>query len=122
MGRGTEMQFQIYGAPFLPKSDFNFTPKPNEGAKYPKHENKTCNGTDLRTTNKLKSLELKWIISAYQNTEDKTIFFNDFFTKLAGTKLLQQQIENGISETEIKKTWQKGLTDYKLMRKQYLLY
>jgi len=35
MGRGTEKQFQIYGSPYLPKSDFSFTPIPNFGAKEP---------------------------------------------------------------------------------------
>ena len=122
VGRGTEMQFQIYGAPYLPKSDFDFTPKPNEGAKYPKHENQICNGVDLRNIKKQNTLQLKWLISAYQNTEDKTVFFNNFFTKLAGTEELQEQIESGISEDNIRKTWQKGLIEYHAMRKQYLLY
>ncbi len=122
IGRGTKMQFQIYGAPFLPKTDFNFTPKPNEGAKYPKHKNKVCYGEDLRNTPNLKQLHLKWLLKTYQNTEDKTTFFNSFFTTLAGTKKLQQQIENGVSEKEIKQSWQEGLKDYEKMRKDYLLY
>jgi uncharacterized protein YbbC (DUF1343 family) len=41
---------------------------------------------------------------------------------LAGTKKLQQQIETGISENEIRKSWEKGLNDFKEMRKKYLLY
>ena len=99
-----------------------FTPNPNEGAKYPKHENKICNGHDLRNIKNQNSLQLKWLISAYQNTKDKSLFFNDFFTKLSGTQLLQQQIENGISEKEIRKTWEKGLNKYEALRKPYLLY
>ena len=39
-GRGTENQFQQYGAPFFPKSDFSYTPQPNFGSKYPKHNGK----------------------------------------------------------------------------------
>jgi len=122
VGRGTEMQFQTFGAPYLPKTDFNFTPKPNEGAKYPKHENKICNGEDLRNTTKLDLLNLEWLSNAYKLSSDKETFFNNFFTKLAGTKKLQQQIEEGLPIKEIKKSWDIGLHDYDNLRKQYLLY
>ncbi|MDP5199432.1 DUF1343 domain-containing protein [Flavobacterium sp. DG2-3] len=122
MGRGTEKQFQIYGSPYLTKTNFSFTPKPNFGAKDPLYNGKECFGEDLTAYPKLKQLELKWLIKAYQNTSDKTKFFNGFFTKLAGTKKLQQQIESGVSESEIRKTWQKDLEAFKKMRKQYLIY
>ena len=49
-------------------------------------------------------------------------FFNSFFTKLAGTKKLQQQIESGISEDVIRASWQDGLEKFKTMRKKYLIY
>jgi uncharacterized protein YbbC (DUF1343 family) len=122
MGRGTEKQFQIYGSPFLPKSEFSFTPKPNFGAKEPTHKDQLCYGEDLSAVAKVKQLELKWLIKAYQTTVDKSKFFNDFFTKLAGTKKLQQQIEAGTSEADIRKSWQKGIEEFKAMRKQYLIY
>lgn len=122
VGRGTEKQFQIYGSPFLPKSDFSFVPQPNLGAKDPMHNGKTCYGEDLSKIEKVKQLELKWLIKAYQTTSDKTKFFNDFFTKLAGTKKLQQQIEAGTSEAEIRKSWNAGLVNFKKMRNQYLIY
>ena len=122
VGRGTETQFQIYGSPFLPKTGFNFTPIPNFGAKEPVYKNQICYGEDLTTTAKVKQLELKWLIKSYQNTSDKSKFFNPFFTKLAGTKKLQQQIEDGITETEIRKSWQKGIEDFRQMRKKYLIY
>jgi uncharacterized protein YbbC (DUF1343 family) len=41
---------------------------------------------------------------------------------LAGNKKLQQQIEKGLSENEIRKTWSKDVTGFREMRKQYLLY
>jgi uncharacterized protein YbbC (DUF1343 family) len=122
VGRGTEKQFQIYGSPFLPKNGFSFTPVPNFGAKDPMHKNQICYGEDLTPIPKVKQLELKWLIKSYQNTSDKTKFFNTFFTKLAGTKKLQQQIETGVSETEIRKSWKKGLNDFKKMREKYLIY
>jgi uncharacterized protein YbbC (DUF1343 family) len=121
-GRGTEKQFQIYGSPFLPKSDFSFTPIPNFGAKEPMHKDQLCYGEDLTQIQKVTRLELKWLIKAYNSTSDKTKFFNDFFTKLAGTKTLQQQIEAGTSEADIRKSWDKGLNEFKAMRKKYLIY
>ena len=122
VGRGTEMQFQIYGSPFLPKSDFSFTPIPNFGAKDPLYKNQLCYGENLTAIPKVKQLELKWLITAYNSTADQSKFFNDFFTKLAGTKKLQQQIIDGVSEKEIRKSWDKDLNDFKEMRKKYLLY
>ena len=122
VGRGTETQFQIYGSPFLPKSKFYFTPKPNFGAKEPLYNGQVCYGEDLTTYKKLHQLELQWLISAYKMTNDKTKFFNTFFTKLAGTKKLQQQIENGTSEKNIRKSWKKGLKDFKIKRAKYLIY
>lgn len=122
VGRGTETQFQIYGSPFLPKSDFKFTPKPNFGAKEPLHKGLVCNGEDLTSIKKVTQLELKWLIKAYNTTSDKSKFFNDFFTKLAGTKELQKQIQAGIPEEKIRDTWKKGIAQFKEMRKKYLLY
>lgn len=122
VGRGTEKQFQVYGSPFLPKSNFSFTPIPNPGAKEPTYKNQVCYGQDLTTIPKINKLELKWGIKAYNETQDKSTFFNPFFTKLAGTKTLQQQIEAGLSEKEIRKTWEKGLKDFIKMRKKYLIY
>ncbi|RLJ67109.1 uncharacterized protein YbbC (DUF1343 family) [Lacinutrix venerupis] len=124
VGRGTELQFQIYGAPFLPKTDFSFTPQPNFGSKYPKHENKVCYGVNLTNSPKLNSLDLSYLINAYNATSDKSKFFltNGFFTKLAGTKQLQNQIEAGESIENIKATWKDGLDKFKNIRSKYLLY
>jgi len=122
VGRGTESQFQIYGSPYLPKSNFSFTPKPNNGAKEPLYNGKLCYGEDLTQIKKVTQLELKWLIKAYNQTTDKSKFFNSFFTKLAGTKKLQEQIEKGVSENEIRSSWQKGLNEFKEMRKKYLIY
>ena len=122
VGRGTENQFQIYGSPYLPKSDFNFIPKPNLGAQNPVYNGVICYGEDLSTHPRVNQLELKWLIKAYNTTSDKSKFFNAFFTKLAGTKKLQQQIENGIPEKEIRESWKRGLQTFKKMRAKYLLY
>src|SRR5690554_7258785 len=122
VGRGTEKQFQIYGSPFLKNRDFTFTPKPNEGAKDPMHNGKKCYGEDLSDHEFVNGLSLQWLIKAYQNTSDKSKFFNNFFVKLAGTQKLRQQIEQGLSEKEIRKSWQTDLDRFKKTRKKYLLY
>ena len=48
VGRGTSTQFQIYGSPYLPKNNYSFTPKPNEGAKDPLYNGVVCYGEDLK--------------------------------------------------------------------------
>ncbi len=58
VGRGTEKQFQIYGSPYLPKSDFSFIPKPNFGAQNPVYNGIECYGEDLSTSKKVNRLEL----------------------------------------------------------------
>lgn len=123
-GRGTEMQFQVFGAPFLPKEtfDFSFTPQPNFGAKTPKHQGEVCFGRDLRTVERLSEVRLDWLIEAYVAAPDQKSFFNDFFPKLAGTKKLQEQIEKGMSVAAIKETWKPGLESFRKIREKYLLY
>ncbi|WP_438976567.1 exo-beta-N-acetylmuramidase NamZ family protein [Polaribacter sp.] len=121
-GRGTEFQFQRYGAPFFKKTDFSYTPIANEGAKYPKHKNKLCHGYNLIKTKHLSKIDLSFLLNAYQQTPKEETFFGETFTIHAGTEKLQQQIEQGLSETEIKKTWQEGIADFKKIRSKYLIY
>lgn len=122
VGRGTSKQFQVYGSPFLPKKGYSFVPKPNEGAKDPMHNGKTCYGEDLSNATEVTRLEIKWLLKAYAETEDKSNFFNNFFVKLAGTRTLQQQIESGMPEEKIRQSWAPGLTKFKKIRKVYELY
>ncbi len=122
IGRGTDKQFQQYGSPYLTLNHYNFTPMPNEGAKDPPYNGKICCGEDLSHYPKVKKIELKWLIKAYHETEDPSKFFTSYFTKLAGTKKLQQQIEGGMSEEEIRATWKSGIEKFKEMRQKYLIY
>ncbi len=123
-GRGTEMQFQIFGAPYLDKEvyPFSYTPQENVGAKHPKQKGKLCNGEDLRGHEKLNEISLWWLINAYNNTPNEVEFFQATFTAHAGTKKLQQQIENGMTAEEIRKTWQQGLEEFQKTRSKYLIY
>ncbi|MDT8415870.1 MAG: DUF1343 domain-containing protein [Flavobacteriaceae bacterium] len=124
VGRGTDKQFQLYGSPDLPSDTFtfSFTPQPNEGAKNPLHMDVLCYGEDLSETAPLKSIELKWLMNAYQATADKSSFFNKYFVKLAGTDQLQKQIEAGVPAEQIYQSWQEGIEAFKSLRAPYLIY
>ena len=124
VGRGTTMQFQVFGSPYLKGNDMNFQfkPNPNFGAKRPKHKGNMCYGKNLQNSALLNEINLKWIIEAYEKTSDKNTFFNPFFNKLAGQENLQLQIKNGIGIDEIKKSWEPDLKKFKSIRANYLLY
>ncbi|MEX0316111.1 MAG: exo-beta-N-acetylmuramidase NamZ domain-containing protein [Allomuricauda sp.] len=124
-GRGTEFQFQRYGASFLDstKYDFSYIPEPNFGSKHPKEDGKKCYGKDLADTKRMDSVSLQWLLDAYNSSVDKSKFFRtNSFTKHSGTSELQKQIESGLTEQEIKTSWQKELQSFKRIREKYLIY
>ena len=122
IGRGTNMQFQVIGSPEWENNDFSFKPISMSGAKYPKHIDQICNGIDLRESPYLSRINLKWLIDAYNKSKNKSAFFKDGFNKLAGNKMLKEQIIDGLSEKEIKQSWKSGVENFKLMRSKYLIY
>jgi uncharacterized protein YbbC (DUF1343 family) len=136
-GRGTDKPFQVFGAPSLPKNLYSFTPHPTEGAKSSKHYGQVCYGWDLSGTPQQvlqkvnKKVQLKWLMDAYRLFPDKDSFFivpksgdmeHSFFDKLAGNNELWQQIKNGVLEKDIRASWEPALSNYKKIRKKYLLY
>ena len=129
VGRGTNTQFQIFGHPDLSIGDYQFTPMPMDGAKYPKLEGKTCRGLDLTKVDideirGYQGINLDYLIMAYQHYPKKEEFFlkNLFFDKLAGGKELRAQIIAGKTAAAIKATWQDDLEKFKKIRAKYLLY
>lgn len=121
-GRGTDLQFQIYGSPYLKEMPYSFTPISKPGAKDPMNKGKLCYGENLSLVEKTTILDLQWLIKAYQSSTEKDKFFNSFFTKLAGTKKLQIQIIEGKTAEQIRNTWQNDLANFKNQRRPYLLY
>ncbi len=121
-GRGTENQFQQYGAPFFPKTAFSYTPQPNDGAKFPKHLGKICYGVNLKNTEKLSSVNIAWLIDAYSKTPASEAFFGATFTAHAGTTELETQIKNGMPAEKIRASWQPEIEAFKKIRSKYLLY
>ena len=136
LGRGTYFPFTILGNPELKgKYDFNFTPVSIKGmSETPQHMNQLCYGIDLRqypidSLLKKKQINLQWMMELYKAYPHKEKFFDytqskemGNIDKLAGSKLFKEQIIAGASEADIRKSWEPALGQYKLMRKNYLLY
>ena len=126
MGRGTDRPFEIYGHPRFDSTSFSFTPSPRIGSKNPPFLNQFCYGVDCVKENKfpMYSIYLRPLINAKKllGNRDKYINSPSFFNKLAGDNVLKKQIENDVSEEEIRNSWRKGLDDFKLVRSKYLLY
>ncbi len=123
VGRGTNFPFQVLGAPHKAYGHFSFTPQSIEGmAKSPMYQDLACYGVDLRTSGLQGKFTLEYLLDFYQKSPDKTKFFNGYFDTIAGSALLRQQIISGMTEKQIRKSWQKDLEKYKLIRKKYLLY
>jgi uncharacterized protein YbbC (DUF1343 family) len=128
-GRGTEKPFQIIGHPDFPKHLFSFTPVPNFGAKSSKCYHQICYGWNLSGSKQevLKKIngkiQLKILLEAYELFPGKDSFFiKENFYQKAGNASLMEQIREGKSEEEIRKSWQPGLKRFKAIRKKYLLY
>jgi uncharacterized protein YbbC (DUF1343 family) len=127
VGRGTDYPFQIIGHPKLEGATFSFTPSGRPGALDPPYKGQKCMGYDLREFGKVyivnyRKLYLFWLQGCYRNFPDKTGFFNTYFTSLAGTGELEQQIKSGKTEEEIRASWEPGIRKFKEIRKKYLLY
>ncbi len=123
VGRGTDKPFVIYGSPYIHSGEFKFTPQPVEGAKNPPFKGKECRGYDLSTELDEQRINLSYLLDAYKEIGD-TLFWTDkrFFDLLAGTKTLREQLQMGLSEEQIKASWQENLDAFKQKRSKYLLY
>jgi uncharacterized protein YbbC (DUF1343 family) len=135
-GRGTDYPFQIFGHPKLPDTLYSFTPHSKLGAMEPKFKDQPCYGWNLYGTTSTETnaqIQLKWLLQAYRLFPDKENFFlrpkksnprsQDYsFNRVAGNSELMQQIIDGKTEEEIRKSWQSKLDTFKKIRKKYLLY
>jgi len=136
-GRGTLMPFTILGAPAL-KDRYSFSYKPVSipgMSERPNHKDAVCYGLDLRNydVNKLREsrqINLAWLIELYNAYPDKANFFTpgrvnqdiSAFDLRIGTDQLRKQIIAGVSEADIRKSWEPGLQKFKAIRAKYLLY
>ncbi len=121
VGRGTDLPFQHFGAPYLDR-DYSFLPESGAGAKSPKHEGERCYGQDLSQFTKFSQLDLSFLIDTYKACPKKEDFFNAFFDKLAGGDKLRLSIIEGKSIKDIRQSWSEELLEFELMRNNYLIY
>lgn len=135
-GRGTYFPFTVIGSPELKGIyKFSFTPTGIKGmAETPLFMNEVCYGLDLRKYDvsllrKSRQINLGWIMELYKAHPHKEKFFDSKLSKemnnieiQIGSGLFRRQIIDGVSEKEIRASWEPGLSEYKLMRKKYLLY
>lgn len=126
VGRGTDWPFQVVGYPDPVFGDFEFTPGERDGmSKHVEGKGEVNYGIDLRELDPVEqTFTLKYILDFYNSMPNKDEFFvrGEFFDKLAGTDELRKQIIAGMTENEIRKSWEDELTEYKEMRAKYLLY
>jgi uncharacterized protein YbbC (DUF1343 family) len=135
-GRGTYTPFTILGSPRLKGMyAYSFKPVAIPGmSETPLHLNEECYGIDLRTYDigklkKSKRINIQWMIDLYKAYPDKDRFFDKSQSRqignidyLAGTYEFKKQIAEGKSAKEIQASWEPHLSQYKAMRKKYLLY
>ena len=135
-GRGTYFPFTVLGSPELKgKFKFSYTPTGIKGmAETPLFMDQVCYGLDLRKYDinilrKKKQINLQWIMELYKAHPYKEKFFDSKLSnqmgtieRLVGSGLFRQQIIDGKSEKEIRASWEPGISQYKQLRKKYLLY
>jgi len=130
IGRGTDKQFQLIGHPYYKNwaaATYSFTPNSNVGAQNPKLKGKLCYGFDLSDscyhfkcdTNRL---NIDFVMECYKQFPDKNDFFKSSFNLLSGGKTLKMQIIDNMDENKIRETWEPQLSNFKKIRKKYLLY
>ena len=123
VGRGTEAPFQQIGHPALEgQYEYSFVPESVEGAKNPPHKGKKVYGINFQDQQPEYTFTLKYLLEMYNAFPEKDNFFNNFFERLVGNGELRDQIREGLTEEQIRATWQEELDRYREIRKKYLIY
>lgn len=126
VGRGTDQPFRVFGHPKM-KAKFTFVPVSKSGAKHPPYENQICHGWSLDGSKKQVlekvngKFQVKYLRQAYQTFHDKEHFFPRS-KRESEMKTLGMQIQSGMSDEDIRKSWEPELGEFKKIRKKYLLY
>ncbi|MDO4695129.1 DUF1343 domain-containing protein [Porphyromonas sp.] len=124
-GRGTDHPFEQVGYPNSRCGEHSFIPTSMPGASSPKYKNKKCYGpsiVDYRSGQGI-DLDLLLRLSSISKQNNITLISKPkLFDLLAGNSQLRRQINKGMSATDIRKSWQKDLDEYKKKRAKYILY
>jgi uncharacterized protein YbbC (DUF1343 family) len=143
-GRGTDDPFLTIGAPFINSTELinnlkslhiegiefspsSFTPVKIKGkATHPKFEGINCYGVKFKLTDKKKFNAVEfgvYLIDALLKLYPDNFKFKDnYIDKLAGTDKLRKDLLSGKNPSEIIKSWENELEEFKSIRKKYLLY
>jgi uncharacterized protein YbbC (DUF1343 family) len=143
-GRGTDDPFLTIGAPFINSAELigflkslqiegiefspsSFSPVNIKGkAIHPKYEGIKCYGVKFMLTDKkiFNSVEfgVYLIYSLIKLYPDNFKFNDNYFDKLAGTDKLRKDLLAGKNPSEIIKSWENELDEFKSIRKKYLVY
>ena len=127
VGRGTSKPFQAIGYPDKRFGSIVYTPQIKFGEdSNPRHKGKLCYGTDYTSVSLPKrQIALGPLLDYYRKADSlglQLINQRQLFDLLAGTKKLRQQLSSGLSEDEIRASWQAGLKAFQAKRARYLLY
>jgi len=127
VGRGTSKPFQAIGYPDKRFGNIVYTPQIKLGEdSNPRHKGKLCYGTDYTSVSLPKrQIALGPLLDYYRKADSlglQLINQRQLFDLLAGTKKLRQQLSSGLSEEEIRASWQAGLKAFQAKRARYLLY
>ena len=136
VGRGTDTPFELIGAPAYkttymesqrgdePGKPTSFTPRAIKGvSENPPFKDQRCNGLKLSDASVPAKFDLTYLLWMYSHTPHSSFFKKtNSFELLAGTDKLRRQLQLGLSEAEIRASWEPALSNYKEMRKKYLLY
>ena len=127
VGRGTSKPFQAIGYPDKHFGSIVYTPQIKLGEdSNPRHKGWLCYGTDYTSVSLPKrQIALGPLLDYYRKADSlglQLINQRQLFDLLAGTKKLRQQLSSGLSEEEIRASWQAGLKAFQAKRARYLLY
>ena len=98
------------------------------------HQDQVCYGLDLRKYDveklrKSRRINISWMKELYEAYPEKERFFDQKYhrqigniDRLSGTSEFKKQIMSGVSEEEIRKSWEPGLAAFREKRQKYLLY
>nr|MBS0037634.1 DUF1343 domain-containing protein [Saprospiraceae bacterium] len=129
VGRGTHLQFQLIGSPYLTEGDTVFIPHSLPGATQPPFLGQKCTGYSFSNYHwkdfaSARKLDLSILLMIYNQFPEGQSFFlkNNFFDRLAGTDRLRKQIIAGWDEETIRAEWQSDLQKFQEIRSKYVLY
>ncbi|HPS65646.1 MAG TPA: DUF1343 domain-containing protein [Ignavibacteria bacterium] len=142
-GRGTDMPFRVFGAPFcsgdeivkkleqynlsgVKFSSVEYTPQQNNLSAAPKFNNEICRGVKIEIVNlkDFKPMELSVAILMTLKELYPEFKWNkgNFIDKLAGSDKLRTMIDAGKSYEEIIESYREDVTSFQKVREKYLLY